>query len=92
MRQPGSAGKGRPICHVSISSGGPERSRRSWQCLRRDAAQLISTIERNALARHLFHWRWHSMGFHSHLRAAVAGHDLRGIPQAAAIKRVDGIA
>ena len=79
MRQPGSPGKGRPICHVPISGWGPERRRRSWQCLRRDAAQLIGTIERNALARYLFHWRPRGMGFHSHLRAAVAGHDLRGI-------------
>jgi len=79
MREPGSPGKGRPICHVSISSWGPERSRRSWQYLRRDAAQLIGTIERNALARYLFHWRPRGMGFHSHLRAAVAGHDLRDI-------------
>ena len=78
-RQPGSPGKGRPICHVPISGWGPERGRRSWKCLRRDTAQLIGTIERNALARHLFHWRWHGMVFHSHLRAAVAGHGLRGI-------------
>jgi hypothetical protein len=80
MREPGSPGKGRPICHVSISSWGPESSRRSWQCLRRDAAQLFGTIERNALARLMFHWRPRGMVLHRHLRAAVAGRGLRGIP------------
>jgi hypothetical protein len=72
-RQPGSPGKGRPICHVPIIGWGPERGRRSWQCLRRDAAQLIGTIERNSLARYLFHWRPRGTGFQSHLRAAVVG-------------------
>jgi hypothetical protein len=78
-RQPGAPGKGRPICHVPISGWGPKRGRWSWQCLRRDAAQLFGTIERNALARHLFHGRWRGMVLHRYIRAAVAGHDLRGI-------------
>jgi Oxidoreductase molybdopterin binding domain len=78
-RQPGLPGKGRPICHIAISGSGPERGRRSWQCLRRDAAHLIGTIERNALARHLFHGRWRGMVLHRHLRAAVVDRGLRGI-------------
>ena len=74
-RQPGSRSGRPPVCHAPINCWKPERGRRSGEGRRGNATELFGAIERNALARHLFHGRW--MVFHRHIRAAIAGRGFR---------------